>query len=47
MTLLEKAGSNLTDLQSDRSSLGQGEARHRKYKTFELGSGQAYQRSSE
>jgi hypothetical protein len=27
-------------------SIGQGEARHRKYKEFKLGGGQAYDRSS-
>jgi hypothetical protein len=28
-------------------SIGQGEARHRKYKRLKLGSGQAYDRSSD
>jgi hypothetical protein len=28
-------------------NIGQGEARHRKYKSFKLGGGQAYDRSSD
>jgi hypothetical protein len=40
-------GRNVTLTLNYVRSIGQGEARHRKYKTLKLGGGQAYDRSSD